>query len=181
MRTFKNSKIEMLKGKKVNLRPVEPWDVDKLLEWENNYQNWRVSSTMVPFSKEMMMRYIENAQDIYTMKQIRFIITQADNLNAIGTVDLFDYDPKHQSAGIGVLIAEEFRGKGYAKEALTLIEEYALHAVGIRNLFCTILEDNDESQKLFDKKGYVQIGRKIKSFNILIDWLDELIYQKVLV
>ena len=171
----------MLKGKKVSLRPIEPWDVDKILEWENNHKNWRVSNTLVPFSKELITQYINSAQDIYAVKQIRFIITQTDNLSPIGSLDLFEFSPRHQRAGVGILIDEEHRGKGYAAEALTLLEDYALNTVGIRNLFCNILEDNKESQSLFEKVGYVEVGRKINWFNDHIDWLDEIMYQKVLV
>lgn len=171
----------MLKGEKVRLRPVEPWDVDKLLEWENDHKHWRVSNTLVPFSKEVIMRYIENAQDIFAVKQVRFIITEMNSLNAIGSLDLFDFEPLHQRAGVGILIEEGHRGQGYAIEALQLIEEYALNTVGVRNLYCNILEDNVQSQKLFEKAGYVQVGRKVKWFNDQIDWLDELMYQKQLV
>lgn len=171
----------MLSGSKINLRPVEPWDVDKLLEWENDSRNWRVSNTLVPYSKELIMRYIENAQDIFAAKQVRFIITEKDSLVPIGSIDMFEFEPLHQRAGVGILIEEGSRGKGYAIEALTLIEEYALSTVGIRNLFCNILEDNVESQRLFEKAGYVEIGRKIKWFNDQVDWLDELMYQKQLV
>lgn len=171
----------MLKGEKVRLRPLEPWDVDKLLAWENDHKNWRVSNTLVPFSKDVIMRYIENAQDIFSVKQVRFIISEQDSLNAIGSLDLFDFEPLHQRAGLGILVEEPHRGKGYALEALQLIEAYALNVVGIRNLYCNILEDNVESQNLFEKAGYVQIGRKIKWFNDQVDWLDELMYQKQLV
>lgn len=171
----------MLKGNNIQLRPVEPWDVDKLLEWENDQRNWRISNTMVPFSKELIMRYIENAQDIYAAQQVRFIITELDSLSPIGALDLFDFSPRHQRAGVGILIDEGSRGKGYAFEALGLVEEYALNVVGIRNLFCNILEDNEQSQRLFEKAGYIQVGRKVNWFNDHVDWLDELMYQKVLV
>jgi diamine N-acetyltransferase len=171
----------MLKGSKIRLRPIEPWDIDKILEWENNHKNWRVSNTLVPFSKELITQYVNSAQDIYSTKQIRLIITNQDDLSAIGSVDLFEFSPKHQRAGVGILVEEEHRGKGYALEALQLIDEYALTVVGIRNLFCNILEDNVESQRLFEKAGYVEVGRKIKWFNDQVDWLDEIMYQKVLV
>ena len=171
----------MLEGNKIKLRPIEPWDVDKILEWENNHKNWRVSNTLVPFSKELIMQYINSAQDIYSVKQVRFIITQVDDLVPIGSIDIFEFDAKHQRAGVGILIEEAHRGKGDALEALSLLDEYALNVVGIRNLFCNILEDNTQSQALFTKAGYVEVGRKINWFNDQIDWLDEIMYQKVLV
>jgi diamine N-acetyltransferase len=171
----------MLSGSQIKLRALEPWDVDKLLEWENDHKHWRVSNTLVPFSKDVIMKYIENAQDIFSSKQVRFIITMSENLTAIGSLDLFEFEPLHQRAGIGILLEENQRGKGYALEALGLLEEYALNVVGIRNLYCNILEDNVESQRLFEKAGYVEVGRKVKWFNDQVDWLDELMYQKVLV
>ena len=171
----------MLKGNKIRLRAIEPWDVDKLLQWENDHRNWRVSGTMVPFSRELITQYVNSAQDIYAVKQVRFIITILDDLTPIGSVDLFDFSPKHQHAGVGILVEEEHRGKGYALEALNLIDEYALNVIGIRNLYCNILEDNKSSQRLFERAGYVEIGRKVKWFNDQIDWLDEIMYQKVLV
>lgn len=171
----------MLVGDNIRLRALEPWDVDKILEWENNHKNWRVSNTLVPFSKELILQYVNSSQDIYSVKQVRFIITQKDNLVPIGSLDLFDFEPKHQRAGVGILIEEEFRGNGYALEALALLDDYALNVVGIRNLYCNILEDNEGSQSLFEKAGYVQVGRKINWYNDHIDWLDELMYQRVLV
>jgi diamine N-acetyltransferase len=171
----------MLKGSKIRLRPIEPWDADKLLEWENDHRNWRVSNTLVPFSKELITQYVNSAQDIYTVKQIRLIMTALDDLTPIGSIDLFDFSPRHQRAGVGILVDNDHRGKGYALEALSLIDEYALTVVGIRNLYCNILEDNEASQRLFEKAGYVQVGRKIKWFNDQVDWLDEIMYQKVLV
>lgn len=171
----------MIRGEKIDLRPIEPWDADKILEWENDQDNWRVSNTIVPFSKELIVQYVNSAQDIYEVKQIRFIISEKETREAVGTIDLFDFDPRHQRAGVGILIDKSFRGKGYALEALTLIEEFALNSVGIRNLFCNILEDNEVSIALFEKAGYVQIGHKIKWFNAVVDWLDEYMYQKQLV
>ncbi|MEO9531870.1 MAG: GNAT family N-acetyltransferase [Crocinitomicaceae bacterium] len=171
----------MLEGNNIRLRALEPWDIDKILEWENNHKNWRVSNTLVPFSKELITQYVNSSQDIYAVKQVRLIITTKNNLAPIGSLDLFDFDPKHQRAGVGILIEKDFRGKGYALEALSLLDEYALNVIGIRNLFCNILEDNEGSQSLFEKAGYVQVGRKINWFNDHIDWLDEIMYQKVLV
>lgn len=171
----------MLQGNKIRLRAIEPWDVDKILEWENNHKNWRVSNTSVPFSKDLILQYVNSAQDIYAVKQIRLMITQLHDLAPIGSLDVFDFDPKHQRAGVGILIEKEYRGKGYASEALSLLDEYALNVIGIRNLYCNILEDNTQSQSLFEKAGYVQVGRKMKWFNDQIDWLDEIMYQKQLV
>ena len=64
----------MLSGKKIYLRALEPSDADTILRWENNPDNWSVSNTLVPFSRKLIEDYVRSAQDIYSVKQVRFII-----------------------------------------------------------------------------------------------------------
>ena len=96
----------MLKGKHIKLRALEPSDLETLYNWENNTQIWKVSHTMTPFSKHVLTQYLANAhQDIYTSKQLRLMI-QKDEKD-IGTIELFDFEPTHLRAGVGIWIADE--------------------------------------------------------------------------
>jgi len=84
-----------LQGKKVKLRALEPEDLDFLFEIENNTNFWEVSSTLVPFSRFILKKYLENAhQDIYEAKQVRMVIEEISNNKTIGLIDLFDFNPK---------------------------------------------------------------------------------------
>ena len=115
----------MLKGGQIYLRTLEPSDADIIWKWENNADNWRVSNTLVPFSRKLIEDYVNSAQDIYSIKQLRFIICLVENDKEIGAIDLFDFDPYHHKVGLGILIAElQDRRNGYAKEAVLLIKEY---------------------------------------------------------
>ena len=59
---------------------------------------------------------------------------------AIGTIDLFDYEPMHARAGLGIWIVQESnRRQGYAKEALRLIIEYAFFKLQLNQLYCCLL------------------------------------------
>ena len=171
----------MLKGSSIYLRTLEPSDFESLLSWENNPENWRVSETRVPFSKELILQYVNSAQDLLAVKQIRLMICLQSTNEPIGSVDLFDYEPIHQRMGVGILIVENMRGKGYGLEALELTSEYALNGVGIRNLYCNILGDNQASRKLFQRSGYVEIGCRKDWFNDKGYWIDEYLYHKRLV
>ena len=95
---------EQLHYGKIKLRPLEPADIDLLYQWENDLSIWEISNTKTPFSKHVLAQYIvEAAKDIYETKQLRLII-QNENLEAVGAIDLFDFDPYHLRAGVGVLI-----------------------------------------------------------------------------
>ena len=152
--------MRLLKGHTIQLRTLEPTDADLIFKWENNPDNWKVSNTLVPFSKHLIEKYVNSAQDIYLAKQIRFIIETNDK-QAVGAVDLFDYDGFHQRAGVGILIAESAnRGRGYAKEALELLIDYSFNHLMLKGLFCNILSDNQESIGLFTSKGFKITGTK---------------------
>jgi len=170
-----------LKGNKICLRSLNQSDFDKIFAWENNPENWRVSGTESHFTKEEILKYVSGNQDIFTDKQLRLMICDSSTDKAIGAVDLFDYDSKHQRAGVGILIEIEHQKKGFALEALKLVSDYSLNEIGIRNLFANILIDNEPSILLFEKAGFIKIGHKKNWFNDNGKWVDELFYQKELI
>jgi diamine N-acetyltransferase len=172
--------LDILKGKSTKLRAIEPNDLDDIHKWENDSSIWHLSNTLTPFSKSIIKQFIDNSHlDIFQSKQLRLMI---ENINGetIGTIDLFDYDPMHKRAGIGILIAEkENRSKGYASDALDILIKYCFSVLQLHQLFCNITDDNLESINLFTKKGFQLIGTKK-------DWLlfsdgkkDESMYQLI--
>jgi diamine N-acetyltransferase len=168
----------MLKGEQIYLRTLEPADADIILKWENNSDNWRVSNTLVPFSRKLIEDYVNSAQDIYSIKQLRFIICLVENDKEIGAIDLFDFDPYHLKVGLGILIAElEDRRNGYAKEAVLLIKEYCFNHLNLHQVYCNILSKNKASIDLFEKSGFTICGTKKDWIKNKEGWLDELMLQ----
>jgi diamine N-acetyltransferase len=65
---------------------------------------------------------------------------------SVGSIDLFDFDPNHLRAGVGILIAEkDDRRKGYASEALQLLTNYSFEILNLHQLYCNITTDNESS------------------------------------
>lgn len=150
-----------IKGEHIYLRALEPSDVDVLYKWENNRQIWHVSNTQTPFSRYVLEQFLVNAhEDIYMNKQLRLIIASVENDNAVGAIDLFDFDPYHMRAGIGVLVAEEFRNKGYAFEALQLLKDYAFKTLLLKQLYANVTASAPASLQLFEKSGFQKVGVK---------------------
>jgi len=161
----------------------EPTDVDILYQWENDLSVWRVSTTVVPFSRFQMEQYIMNSQhDIYTERQLRLMIDLViikESHKTIGCIDLFDFDPLNHRAGIGILIIPEEREKGYAAEALGLLIRYCFEIVQMHQLYCNISSGNDPSIRLFTKAGFIQSGVK-KEWRIIDGkWTDEIMFQLI--
>jgi diamine N-acetyltransferase len=168
-----------MKYKDIRLRALEPEDLELMYEWENNESYWVVSNTMSPFSRFTLKRYLENShRSIYESGQLRLMIEHIGDKATIGTIDIFDFDPFHRRAGVGILIAdEEYRRKGYATMALTGLIEYCFKTLQLHQLYCNILSENTDSMELFTKLGFVRSGIKKEWIRTAGGYADEYFYQ----
>jgi diamine N-acetyltransferase len=173
--------MKTLKGEKVYLRALEPTDIDEVYQWENDMSIWHLSNTIAPYSRFVLEQYLaESHQDIYTAKQLRLVICLPEG-NPIGCIDLFDFDPLHQRAGIGILIADvSERGKGYASDALSLLVNYCKETIQLHQLYCNITSGNASSLKLFKGIGFEICGTKKAWLRQHQGWTDEHMLQKIL-
>ncbi len=168
-----------MKYEKIRLRALEPEDLELLYEWENNNAYWMISNTMTPFSKFTLKRYLKHShKNIYETGQLRLMIELIAEKLTIGTIDLFDFDPFHKRAGIGILIADEAqRRKGYASMALKCVIDYCFTTLQMHQLYCNILANNCESMDLFQKLGFERIGVKKEWIKTVDGYLDEHMFQ----
>lgn len=169
-----------LKGEHIYLRALEPEDLEFIHAIENDETIWEVSNTQTPYSKFLIKQYLENAhKDIYEVKQLRLVISSYEN-NALGLIDIFDFDFKNNRAGIGVLVREpNDRAKGYGKEALSLLIDYCFAHLDLHQLYCNISEENEASIKLFEKQGFKKIGLK-KDWNYVDgSYKNEFLFQLI--
>lgn len=149
-----------LQTERVRLRAMEPRDVDLLYRWENDPEVWKVSDTMVPFSKFTLQEFIKTStMDIYASRQLRLMVEDWKG-NTVGAVDVFDFEPFHRRAGIGILIAKEYRENGYAEEAVRCVCQYLFSVLQLHQVYCNVMEDNEISLKLFQHVGFLLTGRK---------------------
>lgn len=165
----------------IKLRALEPEDLGTIYQWENDPAIWQVSNTHAPFSMFILKQYIEEShRDIFETKQLRLIIENTAG-KAVGAIDLFDFDPYHQRAGIGILVYDESdRGQGLATDALELMKKYAVDVLGLHQLYANITTDNPSSIKLFTKAGFKLSGCKKDWIKTPKGWLNEELYQLIL-
>jgi diamine N-acetyltransferase len=173
----------LLVGKNVRLRALEPGDVDLLYAWENDTSVWKVSNTLAPFSRFQLEEYVLNTQnDIYAARQLRLMIDlnerEAEG-QSVGTIDLFDFDPFNERAGVGILIREPYREKGYAFDAMQIFIGYAFNTLHLHQLYCNVSADNAASLNLFAKLGFVQCGIKKEWTRNGLSWQGECMLQLI--
>jgi len=177
-----------LQGEYIYLRAIEPDDIDTLYQWENDTENWKVSSTQTPYSRFVLDQYIRSShQDIYTAKQLRLVVCLTpkpfqgvEEGRLVGSIDLFDFDPNHLRAGVGILIADKSdRRKGYAGEALKLLIDYCFETLNLHQLYSNISPDNEPSILLFQQFNFQITGIKKQWVRDGNTFKDELLLQRV--
>lgn len=169
-----------LEGDNIYLRALEPGDLEFLYELENNTSIWEISGTKTPYSRHVLRTYLDNAfKDIYEVKQLRLGICNKENI-LLGLIDLFDFDPGHMRAGVGIVIMEsEDRNKGVGTEALELLLDYAFSTLNLRQVYANVGEDNELSLHLFAKLGFQEIGIKKDWIRSGKGFKDEVMLQKI--
>lgn len=170
-----------LTGHTVYLRALEPEDLEFIYRLENNEAIWEVSNTQTPYSRFLIRQYLENAhQDIYEAKQLRLAICKTGTLEAVGLIDLFDFDPVNQRAGVGIIIQDaEERNKRVGSEALGLLIEYAFNKLQLHQLYANIDLGNVASISLFTNFGFQLIGNKKDWIKRNNNYHDEGFYQLI--
>ena len=168
-----------MEARNIRLRALEPADLELLYLWENDPEIWRVSETIAPMSRERLAALIrDQVYDLYATRQMRLMIDVDDV--AVGCVDLFNFEPLHRRFGVGILIyAEEHRRKGYAREVIEQVKNYASNTLDLKQIWVNIDEDNPASIALFEGCGFVLSARRKEWINRAGRFIDELEYQYI--
>lgn len=151
--------MAILSDDTIMLRAPEPEDLDIFYRWENDTELWEYGVTLAPYSRYDLKKYLTlSPQDIYQHNQVRFMIERKLSPCTLGMIDLYDFDPHHSRAGVGIIIDKPFRNKHIASKALTLLTEYAFSFLHIHQLYAHIPVSNTPSLSLFGKNGFIPAG-----------------------
>ena len=164
----------------IKLRALEPEDIDILFSVENDSSLWKYSNRNEPYSKYTLNKYIKiQNQDISESRQKRFVLSNNEK-NVLGFIDLFDFEPYHRRAGIGLVILSNYRNKGLGYKGLQLLENHSKLYYNLHLLYANVASENKLSNLLFKKMKYNLVGVKKKWNYYNNSFHDECLYQKIL-
>ncbi|WP_310392691.1 GNAT family N-acetyltransferase [Hymenobacter sp.] len=165
----------------VHLRALEPDDLEFLFALENDRDLWGVSDTLAPLSRHALREYLAHAAaDLYVVRQLRLVVTTDISSAAVGVVDLFDYDPLHQRAGVGITILASERRHGYAHQALELVKTHARAVLRLHQVYATVGANNTPSLRLFRSAGFRRVGVRRAWLRTSSGWDDAVEWQCLL-
>lgn len=83
-----------------------------------------------------------------------------------------------RNAFIGYAMDEKEQGKGYMKEAVSLVLDYAFNDMELHRVEATALVDNLKSRRVLSSCGFKEIGISEKYLFINGDWRDHSVFYK---
>lgn len=83
-------------------------------------------------------------------------VESGDSPPVVGAVNLFDID--RVSGTLSYWLFEQQRGNGYATEAVSLVLDYAFEELGLHRVEADVFSENDPSQDLLERLGFVHEG-----------------------
>lgn len=174
-----NTKPEM---SEINLRALEPDDIDAIYRWENDPEVWTYSAAHQPFSRHTLHQFIDESSsvDIYASRQMRLMAVDNETNETVGCVDLYDFDPFNGRAAIGILVDRQKRRQGSGTAIVQALEEFCKRHLGLHQLYCDMADNNTACIRMFESRGFERCATMRQWMNGENGWNDAYRYQKIL-
>lgn len=147
-------------GNKVYLRALEKEDMEAFRVNANNPDiEYAVGGWSFPISTTQQYKWYEHVSG--DNSNLRLTIADKVTDEILGMINLVNIDWKSGCAFTGIRLFDNCpKKKGYGKDAVFAIMEYAFNELRLHRLEGSIIETNIASQKLYEKCGWVVEGVK---------------------
>lgn len=181
---YKNcASMIQLEGKNITLRNLTPNDDEALLKY------------YIKNKKHLEKFEPTRDKDFYTLESQRNSLNESykqflngtsidlaiiDNDKIIGRVRLSNIVYGVFKSGIlGYSIDEDYQGKGYMKEAVNLVLNYAFKELDLHRIEASALLENERSRGVLISTGFKELGINEKYLFINGVWQDHITYYKI--
>ncbi len=169
-----------LDNDKIFLKKLVPSDIStEYINWMNNpLINQYMETRFFPHSREDIEKFIQSISD--DSNSVLFGIYDKSKSVHIGNIKLGPINWIHRKASISLFIGnEDYWGKGYAAEAIGLIEQYSFEVLNLHKLDAGIYFDNNGSKKAFEKNDFEVEGVLKSDCYINNKWTDVIVMGKI--
>lgn len=154
---------EYWQGNLVRLRATEPGDTEHFY-LINREQDVDRSLDMVypPSSRARIQQWVEKSalEGFRENQEFAFQIEVIATGEHVGSIDTHHCNPRQGTFEYGLSVREQFRGNGYASEAILLVLRYYFFELRFRKAEPGVFAFNDASLAMHHKLGFVEEGRR---------------------
>lgn len=162
-----------LEGERLVLRPLRAEDADgPYVRWMSDPEVLR--HTEARFAKHTVASLRAFIEQQNADPDVVFLaITEKAGGRHVGNIKLGPIHRIHHVGDIGILIGEkDCWGRGYAREAIALLKQYAFAQLGLHKLTASCYGENLGSAKAFEAAGFIIEGRRVRHYQSESGWTD---------
>jgi RimJ/RimL family protein N-acetyltransferase len=176
-----------LHGDMVRLRPIEARDADRLWEAVQDPVGLRLTGTTAAFTRSQIDEWAATVSDrpgrydwAVTSAVVRDGVAVSDLL--LGEIVLNDIDDVARSANLRLQFLPDYRGRGYGREAISLVLQFAFDGVrvdgefepglGLHRVSLDVLSINPRARALYESLGFQEEGRLRDAHRDGDGWVD---------
>lgn len=161
------------------IRPVSIEDNKSMLKYRSDSETNRFLGFRPESLKDVSDFISQTSKEINIPGSwFQFVIIEQDSETLIGDIGIhfLDNDTENMQVEIGYSLDKNFRGKGYATEALTEIIDYLINHLKKHRIIASIDPKNIDSIRLIERLGFRQEAHFKKSLFFHGEWVDDVIY-----
>ena len=179
----RNNIVEM-KGKNILIRNFTPDDAQDLLEYylrnKDHLKDFEPVRDASFFTYEMQKEILlESYRQLMTGVGSDLGIYKDNKIIGKAKISNIVYGVL-KSGILGYSIDKEYEGKGYMKEAINLVLEYAKEYLDLHRIEASVLTTNERSKGVLLSCGFEEVGINKKYLYINGKWSDHITFYKIL-
>lgn len=146
-----------LAGELVTLRPLEKSDLALIRQWSNNPEIRRLTGEVTPLSELAAEAWFEKA--VHDPERVWFMIVVNGDGRVIGEAGLLRMFPAWRTSDLTIIIGEPTAwGRGYGREAIVLLMDYAFGCLNLHRLAIGVVGFNHQALSFYEKMGFRREG-----------------------
>ena len=146
----------MLSGERVVLRPLRPSDAEPLWQLRLDPVTW-AQTTEKPLVPQTFAAFRERFEAAAPDGVAEFAVDVDEAL--VGRAVLFGVDPLARLGEVGIALLAEQRGRGYGRDVLRVLVDYAFRSRNLRRVHLQTLASNAAALASYRAVGFVEEGR----------------------
>ncbi|GKV56404.1 acetyltransferase [Sporosarcina sp. NCCP-2222] len=149
----------MFQSKRVKLRKMESGDIPTYHAWRNDMEVMTSTNPILDLPSFQETEAFVNEVILGSPDAKSYMIVDQLSGQAIGITSLIHIDMKNRNAECIIDIGEkDFHGKGYGREALTLLLDYAFREINLHRVALRVFSFNERAISLYEKIGFQHEG-----------------------
>lgn len=154
-------RTNLLKNDHLRLTALRKEDFAYIQQWETDlaYQRYIDTRPAVPSTLQALERTLQDILEGKAQDTVALMIRLPEHDKPIGFIALEGIQWHHGTGWLAIGIGErQYRGKGYGKEAIRLMLDFAFNEMNLYRIGLTVFEYNTNAIGLYEKLGFVKEG-----------------------